>query len=217
MTKYLVTTVLACFLSTQALSKEILIGVERTPLRSFAVVLTPLVVTDVLAIKTALEYRLHPKFNLVIPFEGKWMDYRWLLGAVGNLIKFPRELPQYWYRPNAVIKPGWNFDYSHIQFSSGVGLKYFPFSESMQDGFFIKALAMVGIERFEAFAAEGIRDSAVISQVLTFGYTWVKGDSFTMGFEFGEEWTYHTNPIEKMPRIFAGFSPLLQFSLGFNI
>ncbi len=217
MTKYLVALVLAFLMSTEALSREIITGVEVIPKKSFAFVMTPLVLTDVLAVKLAVEYRLHRKLNLILPFEGKWMDYRWLIGWGGDLLQFPRELPQYWYRPNAAVKPGWNFDYSQINFSTGLGLKFFPFSESMQDGFFIKTLAMAGIERLNAFAAEGIKDGAVFTHVLSLGYTWVKGDIFTMGFEFGEEWTYHTNPIDKMPRLFAGFSPLLQFSLGFNL
>lgn len=211
------TLMVALLLSQSVLSREIVIGVDFRPQKTMSFLLTPLVLTDLIAAKAAFEYRLHRKFNLVIPVEAKWMDYRLAIKLGAKIFNVEENVPEYWYRPQAAFRPGWNIDYSHLQISSGAGIKYFPFGESMQDAFFIKTLALVGIERFNAFAAEGQKDSLALTHALTFGYNWVKGDVFTLGFEFGEEWVYHTHAIAKMPRPFLGFSPLLQFSLGFNI
>ncbi|OPZ22777.1 MAG: hypothetical protein BWZ03_00703 [bacterium ADurb.BinA186] len=145
------------------------------------------------------------------------MDYRWVIGGFGRLFNVQQDIPAFWYRDNAAIKIGWNFDYSHIQFSQGFGVKYFPFGESMTSAFFIKTTALIGIESFNAYSAEGERDSLALSHNLTVGYNWVFFDALNLGFEAGEEYVFHTNPIDKMPRPFAGFSPVIQAFLGFNI
>ncbi len=217
MIKRIVTLIAALLLSQSVLAKQIVTGVDFIPQRNFSLQLTPLVLTDLISAKIALEYRLHSKFNLVFPLEAKWMDYRWAIKLGGQLLNIPENIPEYWYRPKAAIRPAWNIDYAHTHVSSGAGLKYFPFGESMQDAFYIKTLAMLGVSRFNAFSAEGERDSLTFTHVLTFGYNWVKGNVFTFGYEFGEEWTFYANPMDKMPRPFAGFTPILQFSLGFNI
>ncbi|MCA9507745.1 MAG: hypothetical protein KC505_04905 [Myxococcales bacterium] len=215
MIKKILALCLALFLSQGLFSKEIVVGVEFITPKEWAVMFTPLVLSDPISAKLAVEYRLHRKLNLVFPLEAKWMDYRWAIKGVGSLFS-DADVPEYWYRPDAVIKPGWNFDYSQIHFSGGAGVKYFPFGESMNDAFFIKTTALIGMERLDAFGAEGIRDGLIFTHTLTLGYTWVK-DFFAFGFEVGEEWTYHTNPIAKMPRLFAGFSPVLQATLGFTL
>lgn len=217
MIKRVVTICVALFLSKGALSKEIVVGVEFRPEKNWALMITPLVITDPISVKLALEYRVHRKLNFVFPMEAKWMDYRWAIKGVGNLFKVEQNIPEYWYRDNAAIKVGWNIDYSHLQFSQGFGVKYFPFGESMKSAFFIKTTALIGIERFNAYAAEGERDSMVLSHNLSIGYTWVPFDMFSFGFELGEEYVFHTNPIDKMPQPFLGFAPVLQAFLGFNI
>lgn len=192
-------------------AEEIIIGVEPIPQRTMAFIFTPLVLTDPVSAKAAFEYRLNPKFNLVIPVEAQWMNYRWAIKLFSK--KYPEEL----YKKDARIKPGWNINYSHFVVATGLGLKAFPFSESMTNAFFLKSTLLAGIERYNAFAAEGVKEGAVITFVLSMGYNWVKGNVFTFGGELGFEHTYHSNPIEKLPSLFNGFAPILQFSVGFLI
>ncbi|HXW60744.1 MAG TPA: hypothetical protein VEK06_04305 [Myxococcota bacterium] len=192
-------------------AEEIVVGIEPIPQRQVAILFTPIVIPDLISAKMAVEYRLNPKFNLIFPFEGQWMDYRWAIRL------FDQEFPGDVYNPDRVIRPGWNFSYSHWQISAGLGLKGFPFSQSMTNAFFLKSTLLAGVERFNAFGADGVKDSAVITTVFSLGYNWVKGNVFTFGVEAGIEHAYHTNPIEKFPSPFSGFSPLLQFSLGFLI
>ncbi len=208
---------MSAFLSHSLSAKEILVGVDFIPIKKMAVLFTPLVLTDPISAKLAFEYKLHRKFNLVIPVETKWMNYRWAIKLGGKLARVSQNIPEDWYRDSAQLKPGWNIDYSHIKVSSGLGIKYFPFSESMTNAFFIKTIAMAGGEKFNAFAADGIKEGVVLSHAFTLGYNWVKGNVFTFGFEAGEEWSYHTNPIDNLPRPFYGFSPMVQFSLGFTL
>lgn len=205
------------FSSFQLCAREVVVGIEMKPQRKIAFMFTPVVLPDLISAKAAFEYRLHRKINLVIPIESKWMDYRWAIKMGGSLFGQRDDLPEYLYRPNAAVKPKWDIDYAHFKISSGAGIKYFPFSESMMDGFFLKTIFMAGVENFEAFHAEDKRISAVFTHAFTLGYTWVKGRNFALGFEVGEEWSMHTNPIDNLARPFAGFMPVLQFNLGFYL
>ena len=214
---YLLAALALTQLAPSLSAKQIVVGVDFIPQRTVALVFTPLVLTDPISAKFALEYRMHPKFNLVFPVEAKWMDYRAAIKLASKILSLPSNAPEHWYRDGAMVKPGYNIDYSHMKLSGGLGIKYFPFSESMSNAFYIKTIAMAGVERFNAFGAEGQKDGAVFTHALTIGYNWVKGNVFTFGLEAGEEYSIHTNPIAKLPRPFLGFAPLLQFSLGFNI
>jgi hypothetical protein len=78
-------------------------------------------------------------------------------------------------------------------------------------------MLMAGFERLHAYHAEGRRDGAVFTEVMTIGYSWVKKNRFTFGFEAGQEYTLHTNPIKDMPILLDGLMPFLQFSVGFTI
>src|SRR5580704_7339822 len=67
---------MAMLLNLTAMSEEIVRGVERVPERQMAMLFVPIVIPDLISVKAAFEYRLHPKLNLVVPLEAKWMDYR---------------------------------------------------------------------------------------------------------------------------------------------
>jgi hypothetical protein len=193
-------------------AKEIISGVDFIPQKNFAVIFSPIVVPDIFSVKAAFEYRLHRKVNLIIPLEAKMVNYRKLI----QLISGDKSLPERWYHKESPIKLGWNFDYSHRKIATGVGIKVFPFGESMHSAFFIKTIFLIGAERFNAFSAEGIRDGVIISHALTLGYNWVFANLFSLGLELGEEYDFHTNAIKKLPRLWYGFSPLLQISFGFT-
>lgn len=216
---------MAFMLSHSLLSKEIVVGVERLPERKLAVILTPIVLPDLISAKAAFEYRLHRKFSLVIPVEAKWMDYRAAIKLGARVFNAPRQdVPEAWYEEDARVRPMWNINFAQFKLSTGIGAKWFPFSESMTSGFFVKSTAMVGFERFNDYNADLIKDSAVITSVVTIGYNWVKRNGFTFGFEVGEEYTWHTNPIEGLPplknglpMLISGFMPLFHLSLGFTI
>lgn len=206
------------FLTAHSLkAKEIVVGVDFIPQKTMAVIFTPLVIPDLVSLKAAFEYRLHPKVNLVIPLEAKYMNYRQLIKWFAKGSASGEDWPKDWYADHHQVRPRWNFDYSHFKISTGFGAKFFPFGESMQSAFFIKTLFLIGGERFNAFSAEGLREGLVLSHVFTIGYNWVVNNAFTWGFELGEEFDYHTNPINKLPRFWRGFSPVLQLSLGFTI
>lgn len=210
--------VVAILVSTAALSKEIIIGVEPIKQKKIAMLFTPIVLPDLLSAKAAFEYRLHKKFNLVVPVEAKWMDYRRAIKfAVSAFGGQDTTIPESLYAPDQSLKIGWNIDFFQFKLSSGLGVKYFPFSESMTNAFFLKTLFMAGYERFNAYSAEGRKESAVLTHVVTIGYNWVKLNRFTFGFEVGEEYTWHTNPIKNIPMLISGFMPLFHLSLGFTI
>lgn len=202
--------VLAFLLSSSVLAKDIVVGVDYVPKRQFALIFTPVVLPDLISAKAAFEVRLHDKINLIIPVESKWMDYRGLVntfagdGAIQNYYKNPRKLK-------------WNFDVMQFKIASGLGIKYFPFSESMTNAFFIKTLGMVGFEYFNVYEAEKEINSAVLTGVLTTGYNWVKNNRFTFGLEAGVEYNWHTNAFKDIPALVSGFLPIVQFSLGFTI
>ena len=183
---------------------------EATP--TMAILFTPIIIPDIISFKTAFEYALHRKINLVIPVEAKYVNYRSLIKYFtrNNNKNFPEDL----YKSSNFIKPGWNIDYSHTKIATGFGVKIFPFGETMRSAFFIKNIYLVGFERFNAFSAEGIRDGVFLGTALTLGYNWVVAN-FICGLELGAEYDYHSNAIEKLPRLFKGFAPLFQFSLGF--
>lgn len=192
-------------------AEEIVIGVEEIPQRNVAVLFTPIVIPDLISAKMAVEYRLNPKFNLVFPLEAQWMDNRWAIRL------FDKKFPDSLYGSARKIKPGWNIDFSHWKVQTGLGLKAFPFSQSMTNAFFLKTTLLAGVERFNAFSAEGVKDGALITLVLSLGYNRVRGNVFTYGVEGGIEHNYHTNVIDKFPSPLAGFTPFIQFSLGFLI
>lgn len=207
---------LVIFSSQSLLSREIVVGIEAVPVKKMAILFTPIVLPDLISAKAAFEYRLHKKFNLVIPVEAKWMDYRWAIKWGSSLFGGPSDVPEKWYDKNLLLRVGWNIDMLQFKISSGLGAKWFPFSESMTNAFFVKTLLMAGYEHFNAYGAEGGQDSAVITHVLAMGYNWVKLNRFTFGFEVGEEYTWHTNPIKGIPVLISGLMPIFQFSLGFT-
>lgn len=194
-------------------AKEIVLGIEPVPIKQVALIFTPIVLPDLITAKMAVEFRLNNKFNLVLPVEAKWMDYRRAI----KLVAEDKTAPESWYQEDAQFKPGWNIDLYQFKISSGLGVKWFPFSEAMTNAFFVKAMFMGGYERLNAYSAEGRKDSAVLTEVFSIGYNWVKRNRFTFGFEAGQDYTWHTNPIKGMPVLLDGFLPFLQFSLGFTI
>lgn len=206
------------FLCTSLNSRDIVVGIEPKPIKKYAFLLTPVVLPDLLSAKAAFEYRIHKKFNLIIPLEAKWMDYRWAIKTGAKIFgASDQNVPESWYQEGNTVRPGWNIDFMQFKISSGIGLKWFPFSESNTNAFFIKTLFLAGIEHFNAYAAEGKRDSAVLTPVMTIGYNWVKREKFVFGFEVGGEYVFHTNPIKNLPILVNGFVPVAQFSLGFTI
>lgn len=209
--KQIVVFLMAALTLNSLFAEEIIVGVEEIPQRHIAVLFTPVVIPDLISAKMAVEYRLNPKFNLVFPLEAQWMDYRWVMRL------FDDDFPESLYGAKKKIRPGWNIDFSHWKVQAGLGLKAFPFSQSMTNAFFVKSTLLAGVERFNAFSSEGVKDGALITFVLSLGYNWVKGNIFTFGVEGGLEHNYHTNPIDKFPNPFAGFTPFMQFSLGFLI
>ncbi len=202
---------LAFLLSSTLLAKDIVVGVDYVPKRQFALIFTPVVLPDLISAKAAFEVRLHDKINLIIPVESKWMDYRGLVNAFAG----DGALQSYYQNPSMKLK--WNFDIMQFKIASGLGVKYFPFSESMTNAFFIKTLGMVGFEYFNVYEAEKEINSAVLTGVLTTGYNWVKNNRFTFGLEAGVEYNWHTNAFKDIPALVSGFLPILQFSLGFTI
>lgn len=198
-------------------AREIVVGIEPVPVKNIAIMFTPIVLPDLITVKAAFEYRLHRKFNLVLPIEAKWMDYRRVISYFSELGGMEGNLPQDWYKPDSQLKLGWNIDIYQLKISSGIGTKWFPFSEAMSNAFFVKAMFLAGFERLHAYAAEGRKDGAVFTEVFSVGYSWVKKNRFTFGCEIGQEYTLHTNPIEKMPILLDGFMPFMQFSVGFTI
>jgi hypothetical protein len=207
---------LSCSQSLRA--REIVVGIEPVAIKKMAFIFTPVVLPDLITAKMAFEYRVHNKFNVVLPLESKWMDYRRAIKWVANMVNArEKNVPEAWYKPDAQIKPGWNIDLFQFKISSGLGVKWFPFSEAMTNAFFVKAMFMAGYERFHAYGAEGRKDSAVFTQVASIGYNWVKKNRFTFGFEAGQEYSLHTNPVKGLPILLDGFLPFLQFSVGFTI
>lgn len=215
MQKWLLIVILLC---PSLYAKDIVVGIEALPIKKLAFLITPVVIPDLISAKLALEYRLHHKFNLILPVESKWMDYRAAIKLGSKLFNGPSDMPEYLYKPERSVRIGYNIDIAHFKLSSGLGLKWFPFSEAMTNAFFIKAAFLAGYERFNAFSVEGKQDSTVLTQVASIGYNWVKRKNFTFGFEIGEEYVWHTNGIKNMPiLIIDGLIPILQFSLGFII
>lgn len=207
----------AVLLCQSLAAREILVGMEMRPVKKMAVIFTPIVIPDLISVKAAFEVRVHRKFNVIIPVEAKWMDYRRAIKLFGSMAG-KNDIPEKWYGDDEQVKPQWNIDMFQFKISSGLGVKWFPFSESMTNAFFVKTSMLAGYERLFAYSAEGRRDSAVFTHVATLGYNWVKRNRFTFGFEIGEEYTWHTNPIDKMPTIFiSGLMPIFQLSLGFTI
>lgn len=199
-------------------AREIVLGIEPVPIKKMALMFTPIVLPDLISAKAAFEYRLSNKFNLVLPIEAKWMDYRKGIKFFAKTFKAERQdLPEFLYREDARVKPLWNIDMAQFKISTGIGAKYFPFSESMTNAFFVKSLILGGFERFNAYQVEGLQNSAVFTHVFTVGYSWVKLNRFTFGFEIGEEYTLHTNPIKGLPILIDGMMPIFQMSLGFTI
>lgn len=217
MLKNLRLTLWAIFLSQSLFAKEIVVGIEAVPLRTMALLVTPVVLPDLFSAKAAFEYRLHNKFNLVIPVEAKWMDYRWAIKTGAKLFGGRSDLPEAIYRPSNMLAPVWNLDFMQFKLSTGLGAKWFPFSESMTNAFFVKSSVLIGYEHFNAYAVEGKQDSAVITHVVTIGYNWVKRNRFTFGFEIGEEYVWHINGIKNLPILVTGLVPLLHLSLGFTL
>lgn len=208
----------AVFLLSQSLlAKDIVVGVELVPKRNHALVFTPIVLPDLFSAKMAYEYRVHDHVNLVFPLEAKWMDYGGAIEMIGGWAGKPAGFLKKFYDEDELFTIGWNFNFSQLKISSGIGVKYFPLSDSMSSAFFINSFFMVGYEHFYDYNAEKPSDSAVFTGVLTFGYRWVMGNRFMLGFEGGGEYTWHTNPIEVLPVLINGFMPILQFSLGFTI
>jgi hypothetical protein len=192
------------------LGKEIVVGVKPIPMRTMSLHFTPMVLPDLISAKAAFEYRIHPKFNLVIPLEAKWMDYNWIMNGGDN------EVENLLGREDDAIRILWNINFLQFKISSGVGIKWLPLSESMYNAFFLKTLLMVGFEHFNAYEKDGEKDSAVFTHVFAVGYQWVLKKSFTFGFELGEEYTWHTNPIKELPALIKGFMPFLQVNVGFT-
>lgn len=200
-------------------AREIVVGIEPVPRKNMALIFTPVVLPDLLTAKFAFEYRMHNKFNVVLPIEAKWMDYRRVIRMASKVFNAPdQNAPASWYGDKSQLKPGWNIDLYQFKISSGVGVKYFPFSEAMTNAFFLKAMFMGGYELLHAYGkGEGRKDGAVFTEVFSLGYNWVKKNRFTFGFEAGQEYTWHTNPIKGMPILLDGFMPFVQLSLGFTI
>lgn len=205
------------FLPSHIFGKAIIMGVNERPKRDMVINLTPVVLPDLLTFKAAFEYRIHRKFHLLFPVEMKWMDYRSVInwGARFFNVKNGSSMPGSWY-DNTYVK-SYNIDISHFKISTGLGIKFFPLSESMSNAFFAKTSFLAGIERFNAYSAEGIKNGAVFTHVLTLGYTWHNLNGVQLSIEAGEEYTWHTNPIEFIPVLLSGFMPVLQFSLGFSL
>lgn len=197
-------------------SEQILVGVERKIPAKNALLFTPVVLPDLISFKMAYERTLGRKFNLVVPLEAKWMDYHHAIKWGAKLFGAGSDYPESLYTSGG-LRPGFNIDMLHFKISTGVGVKWLPFSESMTNAFFIKTLAMVGLERMKSYTPLAKNDGAVFTHVATLGYNWVKPSGFTFGFEVGEEYTWHVNPMKKMPPILvSGFLPIVQFSLGFT-
>lgn len=203
------------FLGSSAISKEIVVGIERRPIKKIAIMLTPVVIPDLLSLKTALEYSPYKKISIIWPIEAKWMDYRWAIKTGTKFFNGPKDIPEKYYQPQGQFRPLWNIDFSQIKVLSGLGIKYFPFSQANKNAFFIKTNFLAGLERFNAYSAEGVKDSAVFAHVLSFGYTWVWDGGFMLGAEIGEEYIWHTNPIKGLPDIFfQGLNPIIHLNMG---
>ncbi len=201
---------------------EVVVGVELKPINTMSLLFTPVVIPDLLSAKMAFEYKLHRKLNLVIPLEAKWMDYGGLFRLIGKTFNIEKEMdPQEWYSGKYGFKPLWDIDISQIKVSSGVGIKYFPFSGSMQDGFFLKTAALIGMERFYLYKSKTNQDSAVLTGNLSSGYTFVTYFNLAFGGEVGVDYIYHTNPPKTLPKyvtpvfFLSGFSPFIQGHIGF--
>lgn len=198
-------------------SDEILLDIQARPIRKFAVVFSPIVVPDLISAKMAFEFKIHRKFNFIWPIEAKWMDYRWAIESVSSAIGKDKQEYRKLYDPNKSINLGWNIDFYQMKVSSGIGLKWIPFSEAMTSGFFLKTAFLLGIERFNAFAAEGIKDGAVFTHNLSLGYSFISMGGFLWGLELGGSYVWHTNPIRDLPPMIRGFVPFLHINMGFAI
>jgi hypothetical protein len=216
--RQIVVAVLLLLSCPSLMSREIVEGMELVADKKMAFLFTPIVLPDLLSVKLAFERSFHPKFNWILPVEAKWMDYRRVIKFGAQLFNAPdKNIPESWYGEKSQMKSGWNIDIYHFKISSGLGLKWFPFSQAMTNAFFVKAMMMAGYERLVAYGADGLKEGAIFTQVGSVGYTWVKRRWFTFGVEVGEEYSFHTNPIEHMPILLDGLLPFLQFSLGFTI
>lgn len=191
-------------LSLTAMSQEVL-REDLKPEQTMAVLFTPVVIPDIISFKAAFEYRLHKNFNLVVPLEFKYMNYDWIFGSLideEELAKQP-------------VRLRWSHDLRQLKLSSGIGLKWIPFTSSMASGFFVKSLIMGGYE----FQRDSRQQStgAVFTHALLVGYTWIMKGRFLMAVEGGEEYTWHTDPIRGFPDLLLnGLMPVLHLSLGFT-
>ena len=180
-----------------------------------SIIFSPIIIPDLFSFKTAFEYKLNDKINLIIPVEAKYMNYSrffsWLIKKNSPDFNFPDDLY------NKSIRLNWNLDYSQLKLSSGVGIKYFLAGKSMHSAFFVKNIFLISYERFNAFSQESIKHAAALGTALTLGYNWVVNQAFVCGLELGAEYDYHINPIKKLPILWKGFSPVFQINLGFNI
>ena len=208
----------AIIFSQSLIAKEIVVGVEHITKSNFAILLTPVVIPDLISAKLALEYKLHTHLNLVVPLEAKWMDYRAAIRLGASMFTSDyMNYPQEWYAPDNQLRVLLNIDFSQAKLSTGLGVKYFPFSESMTTAFFMKTLLMLGVERFYSYEEEARKDSAIVTHVLSLGYNWVLGRTFICALELGEETMWHSNPVKNLPFPAFGLMPFMQFNLGFTI
>lgn len=208
---------LCCFIGINTVATQFVVGIENVVVPRIHFNFTPVVLPDLISAKLAVEYRMHRKLNLVVPFEAKWMDYHDAIKLGARIFNKKGDYPESWYKENRRLKPGFDVDIAHHKVSTGIGVKWFPFSESMKNAFFIKTIGMIGFERFFSYKTETVQNSAVLTHAVTFGYSWFKRSGFTMSVEAGEEFVWHTHPLPKLPHLFlSGFLPMVQFSLGFT-
>lgn len=200
---------LCCCASNYIFSEEILADVELRPAKKMSFLFAPVVVPDLLSAKAYFEYKLSRKFNIVVPIEAKWMDYVLPLKFLG----LDKKVQDFYSTSD--LKPLWDINFSQLKISTGLGAKWFPFSESMTNNFFVKASTLIGFENFYSYLQEKSQQSAVITLNLGLGYTWIKLNGFSFGFESGFDYILHTNPIKNIPTVMiAGFSPYLQGTIG---
>lgn len=214
---------LSVFFTSVLFADEVVIGIHPKPIPKKSLFITPIVIPDFISAKAAFEYKVHKKLNIVIPLEAKWANYGLLFSKIAELANSEEVRPENWYSGKYGFKPGWDINISQLKISTGVGVKYIPFSDGFDsEGFYLKTASILGFEHFYLYNHKKSHDNLVLTHNLSTGYSFFTDFGLIFGPELGLDYVWHIQGPKNLPRyvnpilFISGFVPFLQFNLGIS-
>lgn len=212
---------LSCFFTATLFADEVVIGIHPRPIPKKSLFITPFVVPDLISAKASFEYKVHKKLNLIIPLEAKWANYGFLFSKIAQWTGSEEVRPENWYSGEYGFKPGWDINISQLKISTGLGLKYLPFSDGFDsEGFYLKTSTMLGFEHFYLYNLKKSHDNLVVTESLSLGYSFMTDFGLIFGPEMGCDYVWHIQGPKNLPRyinpvlFISGFVPFLQANIG---